>query len=202
MSFRAESLESSSLLGPPRTRDTRSGAIAMKPSAAIWSATPRTHVERPKISWTTTTTGDFAFAVDGYTTQAMSESLEPGSHATFTHSAWRGLSFTRAAALLLLAGRPAIPCPAPPFAFGAAMSAADICDTWSSADDEARLHAIRAAAMAQLPVTARMKFTTCSTWQMERLTPTPSNEQCAPSLVKQPDAARGSESVDSTPTAS
>ena len=31
--------------------------MAMKPSAATWSATPRTQVESPKISWTTTTTG-------------------------------------------------------------------------------------------------------------------------------------------------
>src|SRR4029450_2716246 len=86
MSLRAESPESSSVLGPPRTRELRSGAIAMKPSAATWSATPRTHVCRPKISGATTTTGDFVRDVDGYTIHAMSESLDPGSHATFTHS--------------------------------------------------------------------------------------------------------------------
>src|SRR3954452_24851938 len=87
MIFLAESPDSSSVLGPPRTRDTRSGAIAMNPSAATWSATPRTHVDSPKISCTTTTTGVFAFDVVGYTTHAINESLEPGAHATLTHSA-------------------------------------------------------------------------------------------------------------------
>jgi hypothetical protein len=64
-SLRAESPVISSALGPPRTRENRSGAIAMNPSAATWSATPRTHVCSPKISWTTTTTGVFARLVDG-----------------------------------------------------------------------------------------------------------------------------------------
>jgi hypothetical protein len=63
--LRAESPVISSALGPPRTRENRSGAIAMNPSAATWSATPRTHVCSPKISWTTTTTGVFARLVDG-----------------------------------------------------------------------------------------------------------------------------------------
>ena len=65
MIFLAESEESSVVLGPPRTRELRSGAIAMKPSAATWSATLRTHVDRPKISWTTTTTGVFGRDVVG-----------------------------------------------------------------------------------------------------------------------------------------
>ena len=39
--------------------------MAMKPSAATWSATPRTHVDNPKISCTTTTTGVLARDVDG-----------------------------------------------------------------------------------------------------------------------------------------
>src|SRR5690242_14811933 len=109
MSFRAESPDSSSVLGPPRTREMRSGAIAMNPSAAAWSATARTHVCSPKISCTTTTTGDLVRFVDGYTIHAMSESLDPGSHAIFTHSPWRGLASRRALALLALAGIPVVP---------------------------------------------------------------------------------------------
>ena len=42
---------------------------------------------------------------------AINESREPGSHAIFTHSLWRGLADSRAAALLLLAGRLAAPWP-------------------------------------------------------------------------------------------
>src|SRR3954468_930704 len=110
MIFRAESPDNSSVVGPPRTRDTRSGAMAMNPSAATWSATPRTQVDSPKISCTTTTTGVLAFDVDGYTTHAMSESAEPGSHASFTHSPCRGLAARRAFAALLLAGSDALPC--------------------------------------------------------------------------------------------
>ena len=89
MSFRAESAGSSTLLGPPRTFDRKSGAMAMNPSAATWSATPRTQVERPKISCTTTTTGALArlLGLAGYTTHAMIESADPASHAIFTHSA-------------------------------------------------------------------------------------------------------------------
>ena len=109
MSFRAESPVISCVLGPPRARETKSGAIAMKPSAATWSATPRTHVCRPKISCTTTTTGAFP-RVCGYTTQAISESFDPCSHAIFTHSPWRGLALRRAAAVLSLGGSPGMPC--------------------------------------------------------------------------------------------
>jgi hypothetical protein len=50
----------------------------MKPSAATWSATPRTQVESPKISCTTTTTGAFALP-EGYTTHAINESVDPAS---------------------------------------------------------------------------------------------------------------------------
>src|SRR3990172_13083398 len=91
--------------GPPRTRERKSGAIAMNPSAATWSATPRTHVERPKISCTMTTPGAFVRET-GYTIHAINESFEPGSHAILTHSAWRGLAARRAAALLFLPPHP------------------------------------------------------------------------------------------------
>jgi hypothetical protein len=76
--------------------------------------------------------------VFGYTTHAMIESFEPGCHAIFTHSEWRGLAASRAAALLLLGGRPGVPCGFPEVVavpvVGARRSVADICDMWSSSD--------------------------------------------------------------------
>src|ERR1019366_4822332 len=51
MSLLAESPLSSTVDGPPRTFDRKSGAIAMKPSAATWSATPRTHAEEQQAAY-------------------------------------------------------------------------------------------------------------------------------------------------------
>jgi hypothetical protein len=62
----------------------------------------------------------------------MSESGDPGSHASFTHSAWRGLAANRAAAALLLGGSAGLPCGAPAAALGAATSPAlkwDMCSS-------------------------------------------------------------------------
>jgi hypothetical protein len=126
ISLRAVSPDSSTLLGPPRTRDRKSGAMAMKPSAATWSATPRTQVESPNISCTTTTTGALA-RLAGYTTQAMIESGDPGSHGNFTHSACLGLALSRASAFMLLGGNPGAPCFALETAAGARTSAALMC---------------------------------------------------------------------------
>src|ERR1043166_8850675 len=141
MSRRAESPESSTEVGPPLTRERKSGAMAMNPSAATWSATPRTQVESPKISCTTTTTGAFC-RVEGYTTHAISESAEPGSSAILTHSPWRGLAESRAGADRLLGGRPGVPCrrvsPAVTPAAGAATSAALMCAMWSSGNGPGR----------------------------------------------------------------
>ncbi len=41
--------------------ESRSGASAMNPSFASWSATPRTQSVRPKISWITITAPAFSF---------------------------------------------------------------------------------------------------------------------------------------------
>src|SRR3954469_21100758 len=65
----------------------KSGAIAMNPSAASWSATPRTHPDNPKISCTTTPTGAFLEG-SGYTTQARTLSDAPVR--IMTYSPWRG----------------------------------------------------------------------------------------------------------------
>jgi hypothetical protein len=77
----------------------------------------------------------------------MSESPEPGSHATFTHSPGRGLDASRAAAALLLGGRPAVPVAPEAPAGGAARSAADRCAECSSIDTPGacaeRLHRVR-----------------------------------------------------------
>src|SRR5437773_11903143 len=62
----------------------------------------------------------------------MSESGEPGSHATFTHSACRGVDARRAFALLLLGGSDMSRALALATARGAALSAPDMCDVWSS----------------------------------------------------------------------
>src|SRR5689334_10955703 len=105
-SGRASACESSTVLGPPRTRDARSGAIAMNPWAANWSATLRTQVESPKISWTTTTTGALFVALRfvGLTIHAISESFLPSPQGSLTHSPLRGLDARRCAAALLLGG--------------------------------------------------------------------------------------------------
>src|SRR5690349_8349485 len=68
----------------------------------------------------------------------MSESLEPGAHATFTHSPWRGLDDSRAGAALLLGGSPSVPAVPRALAVGAARSAADMCAECSSIDAEWR----------------------------------------------------------------
>jgi hypothetical protein len=94
---RAWSYASESVVAPPRSIESRSGAIAMNPSAASWSATDRTQVERPKISWITTTTGAFCRR-SGYTTNAAIESAEPDASGTIAHSAWRVEACNRAAA--------------------------------------------------------------------------------------------------------
>src|SRR5206468_1824773 len=65
----------------------RSGAIAMKPSAASWSATPRTQPDNPKISCTTTTTGALLERC-GYTTHART--LSEGPVRIMTYSPCRG----------------------------------------------------------------------------------------------------------------
>src|SRR4051812_6884577 len=80
----------------------KSGAMAMKPSAASWSATERIHGERPKISWMTTTTGAFVLR-SGYTTQART--LSPPSTGIMTYSPWRGEAASRAAAAFPSGGR-------------------------------------------------------------------------------------------------
>src|SRR5436190_17222246 len=62
----------------------------------------------------------------------MSESLEPGSHASLTHSPCRGLALSRAFAVLLLGGSamfPALPANVPA---GAARSAPFMCAMCSS----------------------------------------------------------------------
>src|SRR5512142_2504554 len=61
----------------------------------------------------------------------MSESAEPGSHASFTHSPCRGLAANRAAAALLLGGSAGFPWVTVP-ALGAATSPALMCAMCSS----------------------------------------------------------------------
>src|SRR5687768_8558694 len=90
----------------------------------------------------------------------MSESREPGSHATFTHSPWRGLDASRAPAELLLGGRPAVPAGPEPLAGGAARSAADMCAECSSTGavrrQPARSNVIPANAGAAVATARRM----------------------------------------------
>src|SRR5687768_4512778 len=73
----------------------------MKPSAASWSATPRTQVLNPNISCTTTTTGAFVLR-SGYTTHTRT--LSPPSTGTIAHSACRGDEASRAATVSAPAG--------------------------------------------------------------------------------------------------
>src|SRR3954465_5825963 len=82
----------------------------------------------------------------------MSESDEPGSHASFTHSACRGLAANRAAAALLLAGSAGLPWPAGATA-GEAMSPALMWEMCSSA--LGRWHAATATSAAALARIAR-----------------------------------------------
>jgi hypothetical protein len=78
----------------------------------------------------TTTTGAFPDFI-GYTIHAINESFEPGSHASFTHSACLGDAASRATALFALAGSPGVPCGFPEAVVsaitGARMSAALMC---------------------------------------------------------------------------
>jgi hypothetical protein len=75
--------------------------MATNPSAASWSATPRTHDDRPKISCTTTMTGAFADR-SGYTNQART--LSDGPLRIITYSPWRGDLPSRSATVVALAG--------------------------------------------------------------------------------------------------
>ncbi len=71
----------------------------------------------------------------------MSESVEPGVQAIFTHSPWRGDAASRSAAVWALGGRSGDCCrSARGVVDGAAMSAARMCAECSSmgADDAAR----------------------------------------------------------------
>src|ERR1700675_1808396 len=82
---------------------SRSGAIAINPSAASWSATLRIHEDSPKISWTTSTTGALLL-LSGYTTHVRR--LSPLPVRTVTHSPCRGELLSRASAPEASGGNP------------------------------------------------------------------------------------------------
>ncbi len=64
----------------------------------------------------------------------MSESLEPGSQATFTHSPWRGLAASRALAAVLLGGRAMLLWPTANVPAGAVMYTPLMCTMCSSVE--------------------------------------------------------------------
>ena len=120
MILRAESPGISSVLGPPRTRDSRSGAMAMNPSAATWSATPRTHVGSPKISCTTTTTGVLASVGRRIDDPRHERILRAGLPRDLHPLGVAVLALSRAGALLALGGKAHVPCVAEALGAGAA----------------------------------------------------------------------------------
>ena len=77
--------------------------MAMKPSRASWSATPRIQSLRPKISWITITTPALSFR-SGYAIQARIGG-RPASIFTSTYSPWRGDDSRAALAVSSGAGR-------------------------------------------------------------------------------------------------
>src|SRR5512138_1721746 len=85
---------------------------------------------------------------------AMSESLEPGSQAIFTHSPWRGLAASRAGACRLLGGSLGSPWFELIPATGGARSPADMCAMCSSAGSW-RWQAHRTPATAQVATALR-----------------------------------------------
>src|SRR5438309_12017571 len=97
----------------------------------------------------------------------MSESFDPGSHASFTHSAWRELALSLAGAVLLLGGSDMSPWAvfvADAFD-GADRSPAAMCAMWSSIGI-CRWHAESTLATTHAPARIRgeiMKHSECKT---------------------------------------
>ena len=99
----------SSVLAPPRTREMRSGAIAMNLRRHLIGDSP--HPRRQSVNLVDDDDhGRFGIRGRRIDDPRHQRILRTRSHATLTHSPWRGLAASRAGAWFALGGSAGFPC--------------------------------------------------------------------------------------------